>query len=217
MSSRFVNGTTFAVAALTAALIPFTALTNANPAVASATNPPAEGDVIVLRSGWSAMSEVPVKVGAVTANTFEVDGYDTTDLAQFPPGEGAGNFVAVGAFTSLSQVREATVEGGEQNYFDYQYVEDRTNRQRRKPTYKSAMGYNIVLDEDSDLPWFEVLKDMDRKQEPVVLRETLPNGDTIYYVGTLSFNAIPTKTLNENSTVTATFSINSDPIRYKAA
>lgn len=79
------------------------------------------------------------------------------------------------------------------------------------------MGYNIVMDEDSDLPWFNALKEMDRRGEPVVLRETTPKGDVIYYVGTVSFNSIPTKTLNENSTVTASFSINSDPIRYKAA
>jgi hypothetical protein len=217
MSSRFVNGTRFAVAPLAALSVAISAISNANPAVASTTTPPATGSIVVVISNWPGMTDVPARVGTVVAGTsFVIEGYDTTNTGLYPAGEGGGVFKATQAFVSLSQVREVTTEGGDQNYFDYQYVEDRSNRQRRKPTYKSAMGYNIVMDEDSDLPWFEALREMDAQGEQVVLRETMLNGDVIYYVGTVSFNAIPSKTLNENSTVTASFSINSDPIRYKA-
>lgn len=218
MSSRFVNGTRFAVAPLASLAVAISGISNADPAVASTANPPAEGAIVVIQSNWPGLTDVPARADAVVAGvSFVLEGYDTTNTGLYPPGEGGGVFLATQAFVSLSQVREVTTEGGDQNYFDYQYVEDRSNRQRRKPTYKSAMGYNIVMDEDSDLPWFEALREMDARGEQVVLRETTPNGDTIYYVGTVSFNAIPTKTLNENSTVTASFSINSDPIRYKAA
>ncbi|QYW02485.1 major tail protein [Stenotrophomonas phage Silvanus] len=217
MSSHFVNGTRFAVARLASLGVAISAVTNAKPPVATTANPPEQGDIVVVTSNWPGLTDVPVRAGVVTANTFELDGYDTTNLGLYPAGEGGGVFRATETFVSLSQVRDVTTEGGDQNYFEYQYVEDQTNRQRRKPTYKSAMGYNIVLDEDSDLPWFNELKEMDRLGEPVVLRETTPKGDVILYVGTVSFNSIPTKTLNENSTVTASFSINSDPIRYKAA
>jgi Phage tail protein. len=217
MSSHFVNGTRFAVAPLAALSVAISAITNAAPPVATTANPPAEGAIVVVNSNWPGLQEVPVRAGTATANTFELENYDTTNLGLFPVGEGGGAFRATESFVSLSQVRDVTTEGGDQNYFEWQYVEDQTNRQRRKPTYKSAMGYNIVMDEDSDLPWFNALKEMDRRGEPVVLRETTPKGDVIYYVGTVSFNSIPTKTLNENSTVTASFSINSDPIRYKAA
>lgn len=217
MSSHFVNGTRFAVAPLAALSVAISAISNANPAIASTANPPALGEIVVVKSNWPGLTDVPVRSGAVVAATsFVLEGYDTTNTGLYPAGEGGGVFVKTGPFVSLSQVRDVTTEGGDQNYFEYQYVEDQTNRQRRKPTYKSAMGYNIVMDEDSDLPWFNALKEMDRLGEPVVLRETTPKGDTIYYVGTVSFNAIPTKTLNENSTVTASFSINSDPMRYKA-
>lgn len=217
MSSHFVNGTRFAVAPLAALAVAISAISNANPAIASTANPPDLGDIVVVKSNWPGLTDVPVRAGAVVAGaSFVLEGYDTTNTGLYPSGEGGGVFYATEAFTSLSQVRDVTTEGGDQNYFEYQYVEDQTNRQRRKPTYKSAMGYNIVMDEDSDLAWFNVLKELDRLGEPVVLRETTPKGDTIYYVGTVSFNAIPTKTLNENSTVTASFSINSDPIRYKA-
>lgn len=216
MSSRFVNGTVFAVAPLSAVGVAISAITNANPGVATTATPPAEGDIVVVKSNWLSLNEVPVRAADVAAGTFALEGYDTTNVSEYPAGEGGGVYHAVGPFVNLSQVREVTTEGGDQNYFEYQYVEDKSRRMRRKPTYKSAMGYTIVMDEDVTLPWFETLKQMDKAGEPVVLRETMPNGSVIYYVGTLSFNHIGSKTLNQNTTVSATFSINSDIIRYEA-
>ena len=217
MASRFVNGTRFAVAPLAALAVAMSGISNANPAVVSTANPPAEGAVVVLNSNWPGLSEQAVRVGDVVAGvSFVADGIDTTNAGLFPPGEGGGVFMGTQGFVSLSQVRDVTTEGGDQNYFDFQYVEDQSNRQRRKPTFKSAMGYNIIMDVDTDLPWYDALVEMDRRGEPVVLRETDAAGNVIYYVGTVSFNKIPSKTLNENSTVTASFSFNSDPIGYKA-
>lgn len=216
MASRFVNGTRFAVAPLNTVGVAISAISNANPAVATTATPPVQGDLVVINSNWLDLNEVPVRVGATTANSFVLEGYDTSDLAMYPAGEGGGIYLKAGTFVNLSQVRDISTEGGDQNYFEYQYVEDKSRRMRRKPTYKSAMGYSIVMDEDATLPWYTALKEMDRKGEPVVLRETLPDGAVIYYVGTLSFNVIPSKTMNQNTTVQASFSINSDIIRYEA-
>ena len=84
------------------------------------------------------------------------------------------------------------------------------------PTFKNAMGLNIVMDYDPDLPWYDALVEADRLKVPVVLRETLPNEDVLYYYGYLGFNKVPTHTVNENMTVTASFSLQSDPVRYAA-
>lgn len=216
MSSRFVNGTRFAVAPLSAVGVAISAVSNANPGIASTATPPVQGDIVVIKSNWLDLNEVPVRVGATTANSFALEGYNTSDANTYPAGEGGGTYLAAGTFVNLSQVRDITTEGGDQNYFEYQYVEDKSRRMRRKPTYKSAMGYGIVMDEDATLPWYAALKEMDRQGEPVILRETLTDGATIYYVGTVSFNTIPSKTMNQNTTVTASFSINSDIIRYEA-
>ena len=217
MSSRFINGARYAIATAVAAPVAISGISNANPGVASTASPPADGSVVILQSGWPDINEMVFRsAGQVAATSFQLEDYDTTDTDRYPPGEGGGTFMVASSFVSMSQVRDVTTDGGDQQYFEYQYVEDAGGRQRRTPTYKNAMGFNIVLDYDPDLPWYDALVTADRVKEPVVLRETLPNGDVIYYYGYISFNKVPSHTVNENMTVTASFSIQADPMRYAA-
>jgi hypothetical protein len=217
MGSRFINGAKYAVSTSLGAAVAVTALTNADPAVATTATPPADGAVVLLASGWTELNESVVRADSPTANSFALEGFDASDAVRFPAGEGIGAYRTVGGFVTLSQVRDVATEGGDQNYFTYQYVEDQGGRQRQKPTFKSPMTTTITLDYDPNLPWYDTMRELDRTKNVVVLRETLPNGDVIYYVGALSFNGVPSKSINENMTVTATFSLQADPIRYAAA
>lgn len=217
MSSRFINGAKYAVSTTRAAAVAFTAASNAAPPVLLTATPPNNGDIVILNSGWTELAEsVARAAGKVPATSFTLEGIDTSDTTRFPPTEGIGSFEVAGTFVSLTQVRDVVMDGGDQQYFNYQYVEDPNGRQRRSPTSKNAMGMTITLDYDPDLPWFDALVELDRLREPVVLRETLPNGDTLYYYGYVSFNKETSKTLNENMTNTATFSLLADSIRYDA-
>ena len=217
MGSRFINGAKFAVSTSLAAAVVITAISNASPAVASTATPPADGSILVLKSGWPELNETVARSdGAVAVTSFQIEGVNSTDVTRFPAGEGAGTFEVAGDFVSLSQVRDIQTAGGEQNFFNFKYVEDQSSRERQKPTSKSAASNTYILDYDPELPWYDALIEIDRVKEPVVLRETLPNGDLIYYYGYLSFNKVPTKTPDENMTVSMTFSLQADPIRYAA-
>lgn len=216
MGSRFINGAKYAVSTQLALAVAISALSNGDPAVATAAALPANGDVVVVDSGWTELSGVAVRVANAAAGTFQLEEVDTTDTTRFPPGEGIGTYRIASGFTSLTQVRNVEVTGGEQNFFNYQYVEDPSSQQRQKPTSKNPQTTTITMDYDPNLGWYDALIELDRKKEPVVLRETLPGGDVIYYHGYLSFQKNPTKTINENMTVVATFSLLQDPIRYGA-
>lgn len=217
MSSFFINGAKFALSRTLAPAVPVTAVTNGNPAVASAASLPAQGDLVVFDSNWSELlGGVATKVGTSGSGTFELLEIDTTDAQRFPAGEGQGAYRVASDFVSLTQIRDFTTDGGEQNFFNYQYVDDPSSRERRKPTNKSALGYTLTLDYDPNLPWYDACIELDRKQEKVVLRESLPTGDTILYYGYMSFRKVPSKVVNENMTVVLTFSLDSDPIRIPA-
>ena len=82
-------------------------------------------------------------------------------------------------------------------FFQRQYVDDPNGKQVQAPTFKSAMSRTYSLDYDPSKPHFDALIELDRAREICILRETLPNGDVIYYAGYLSFNKEPTRTLNE--------------------
>lgn len=217
MSSFFINGAKYAISRTLGAAVPVTDVSNANPAVASATTLPATGDIIVFDSNWSELlGGIATKVGASSAGTFELLEIDSTNEQRYPPGEGMGAYKKATDFISLTQIRDFTSDGGEQNYFNYQYVDDPSSRERRKPTNKSAQGYTVVMDYDPNLPWYDACIELDRKQEKVVLREILPTGDTVLYYGYMSFRKVPSKVVNENMTVQLTFSLDSDPVRIPA-
>lgn len=216
MASYLINGAKYALSRSISAAVAISAISNADPAVATTATPPADGAIVVLTSGWSELNDVVARADSPTATAFTIEGYDTTSTTRFPAGEGVGAYRTASDFIGLDQVRDVTYEGGEQQFFTFQYVEDASGRQRRKPVNKSPSGFNIMLDYDPAKPWFDELVEMDRNKEPVVMREVLTNGAVIYHYGYVSFNKEPTKTLNENMTVMATFSPICDSVRYGA-
>jgi len=217
MSSIFINGTRYSMSTALAAAVPITAITNAKPAVASAATPPADKSVLVLKSAWTNLNETIARSANADADSFEIDGVDTTNTVLYPAGAGAGNFQAVTSWVDLDQVRDVVMAGGDQQFFNYQYVEDPTSRQRQKPTFKNAMTMTVSQDYDPDKPWYAALIEADRLREPVVVRGVLPNGSTLFYYAYPSFNKVPVGQVNENLQNTAVFSLIADPIRYEAA
>lgn len=216
MSSLMINGARYAVATQLAAAVAISALTNAAPPVATAAVAPADGDILLVASGWGLFNEVPVKASGVTGSTFVMTGYDATDLVRNPAGEGIGAYQLASAFVNLPKIHDIQTSGGEQNYATRQYVDDPSGKQVQAPTFKSAQGRTFMMDYDPSKPHFNALIELDRQREIVILRETLPNGDVIYYAGRLSFNKEPTRALNEFMSNQMTFSMSADSIRYAA-
>ena len=67
-----------------------TAITNANPAVATCTGHGyTTGDEIMLSSGWEDATDSVYKIEAVDANSFKILGLDTTNTSFFPPAPAA--------------------------------------------------------------------------------------------------------------------------------
>jgi len=101
------NGATFEIASAYGTAIPFTALTNANPALATAAaHGLAEGDIIALSSGWTRLDGRAVQVGEIASGTFALDGVNTTNVQQYPAGSGVGTAREVTTFTEISKITE---------------------------------------------------------------------------------------------------------------
>lgn len=218
MASLMLNGATYAIATVLANAVNTTNVSNANPALVLAATTPVAGDIVLLSSGWSALDEAPARVGTVVANTsFQLLGYDTTSTAKYPVGEGLGNYVKVSGWVNLPKIHDIAKSGGEQNYATRQYVSDPSGKQVQAPTFKSARNRTYQLDYQPDKPHFAELVKLDQSQVVTVLRETLRNGDVIFYAGRCSFDQDPTTALNEFVSNVFAFSPTADSIRYPAA
>lgn len=214
MGSMMINGARYAVATAFSTARAITAITNTNPPSASTAQPPTNGSILLLTSGWPDLNGAVVRAANADADSFDMQGINATDVLRFPAGEGVGTFQVASDFVPLQKVRSVEMAGGEQNFYQYQYVEDDSGRQQQAPTFKSAMTQTLQVDYDPSLPAFDALVELDRLRGVSVLRESLPNGDVLYYVGWISFNKVPTKVLNEFMANQLTFSLTADPIRY---
>ena len=217
MASLMINGARYAIATAMAAAVVTTGATNASPPVIATTTPPTQGAIILFNSGWNEVNEVPAKVGNVVAATsFQLLGYDATDVTRFPAGEGAGAFIVASSFVNLPKIHDIQSSGGEPEFATRQYISDSSGKRTQTPTGKSAQSRTFQLDYQPDLPHFDALITLDRKGQLVILRETLRNGDTIYYAGYLSFNKEPTRAPNEFMSNVMTLSLSADSVRYAA-
>ena len=214
MAQYFPNGAKFAVATTMGLAQAISAISNANPAVASAVVLPTEMDIVLLDSNWTDLADQPTYATDVGGGAFTLAKIDTTDQGIYFPGEGAGSYKIPGDFVTVSQIREATTSGGDANFFNWGYVDDSSVRTRSRPTDTNPLQLTLTLDWDPDKPWADALELLSKKRIPTVLRERLSTGDILLYAGYVSYQKVPSHTRNENMTVTAVMTINSDPIRF---
>lgn len=213
MSYYLPNGAKIFVASAYSASDDITALTNANPAVATATGHGlADGDIIEVNSGWSALAGRIARLDNSDTNTFELEGINTTDTTDFPAGTGTGTFREITAWTQITQVLESSTSGGEQQFTTYTPLED--PRERQIPTNKSAQSVSFQLGDDPSLAWYDVLLAADKDRVARAIRVNLANGSVLYYNALVSLNIIPTMTINEVATLQCTLSFTADPTRY---
>jgi NADPH-dependent curcumin reductase CurA len=214
MAVSLPNGALVHIGSAYGAPVSVTAITNANPAVATATaHGFANGDYVVLASGWSRLNGRTFRVANVATNTFELEGIDTTNTNTYAAGSGSGTAKKVTTWTQITQVLSSTTSGGEQQFTDYQLLEG--DSAVRIPTFKSPAQLTLSVADDPTLPGYVAAKAANDDRVPRALRLSLPNQAKIAYNAYISIGASPSLTVNEVMAVemTATF-VNPEPTRY---
>jgi hypothetical protein len=216
MASFFPNGTVFAISTVYGADKTVTAITNANPGVASSTaHGLGDGDILLLSLASTRLDQRVVRVDGSVTNAFDLEGIDTTSTTLYPSGFGVGTAKAATTFVPLSQTTNTQSSGGEQQYFQWVYLED--GKQRQRKTFKNARALQWTGDFDPSLAWHAALLTADEDGTTRVLRATLPSGVKYYWSVEVSFDGEPTFTANQNQQVTAVFSLaNQSSTRYSS-
>lgn len=216
MSVQVPNGSLIAIASGYAALAAaITAISNDNPAEAtSAAHGLANGDFVEITSGWSRLTDKVVRVANVTANTFELEGYDTSNVAIYPAAGGAGTGRKITGWTQLSQILGSSSSGGEQQFLEYQFLE--ADAQKRIPTFKNASGLSFSVGDDATLPGYQLVSAANDDRAQRAVRITLPSGAKILYNAYISLNKTPSLTVNELMACEVTMSLLAEVVRYAA-
>lgn len=213
MSVGLPNGSTIAIASGYGSVLTVTALTNANPAVATSTaHGLSNGDFVEVTSGWTRLNNKVVRVANVTANTFELEGIDTSSTVIYPAGTGTGSAREITGWTQISQILASSSTGGEQQFLTYQFLE--ADAEVQIPTTKSAGGLELSIGDDPSLAGFIALVAANDDRLKRALKVTTSAASLILYNAYCSVNKTPSLTVNELMACQATMSFLAEPVRY---
>lgn len=217
MAARFPlpNGAVLEIARVTGTAVPFTALTNAKPPVATAADHTIQnGDVLLVSSGWALINDRAVKASGVAEDVFALAGLDTSDAEYFTAGAGVGSVLPVSDWVQISKVTSFTSTGGEQQYTTVGYLEDDDDKQY--PSNRNPRSLTIVVEDQPTAPYVVTVEGYDASKELAVIRMKLRNGDQILYPGFVSITPDPTMERNNVMTRTISVGLSARSLRYLA-
>ena len=192
-----------------------TAITNANPAVATCTGHGyTTGDEIMLSSGWEDATDSVYKIEAVDANSFKILGLDSTNTSFFPAGSGGGSAQKLSAWTAIPQVLTISASGGDARFTDVNPLAKRNGI--RIPTGFNATSITLSLGFDATNASYKSMVGISRSLSKVAFKQVLSGGSTQYGWGYLTVSEFPKLNNNQVNTVDAALTFLGRTMSYDA-
>ena len=192
-----------------------TAITNANPAVATCTGHGyTTGDEIMLSSGWEDATDSVYKIESVDANSFKILGLDSTNTSFFPAGSGGGSAQKLSAWTAIPQVLTISASGGDARFTDVNPLAKRNGI--RIPTGFNATSVTLSLGFDATTPTYKTMVGISRSLSKVAFKQVLSGGSVQYGWGYLNVSEFPKLNNNQVNTVDAALTFLGRTMSYDA-
>lgn len=187
-----------------------TAITKADPAVVTCTaHGLANNDVVVLDvDGMAQVNDRAFRVKSVTANTFELEGEDSTGYDTFT----AGTFKKVATWSSMTTATGVNVSGGEPEFADITTIHDVIRKQ--VPTVVSPLTISLESLFDPADQALTKLKNATQTKTPRVCRFTFSSGSVMIFNSYVSAPGVPTGSAQQAVNTPVTLSVQGLPKVY---
>ena len=215
MAFAFPEGASFQFSTTFAGAKTISDISNASPAVATATaHGYADGDLVLISSGWDDVNDSVVKVNQLTADTFELLGVNTEDTGRYPVGTGLGSAQKISGWQVIPQVLTISAQGGDPRYTQVQLLSRRNAIQI--PTGFNASSIQLSLAYDPGNAVFEEMLDVSRGSTQCAFRMVLSGGVTTVGYGYMAVSEMPQLNSNQVATIAVTMTLGGRPISYSA-
>lgn len=190
-----------------------TAITNANPAVAtSVAHGFTTGDEILITSGWEDATDSVFKITVLTADTFSVLGLDSSNTGFFPVGTGAGTAQKISGWTAIPQVLTISASGGDARFTDVNLLSKRNGI--KIPTGFNATSVTLSLAHDANQAGYITMLGISRNLSKVAFKQVISGGSVTYGYGYMSVSEFPKLNSNSVNTVDAAMTILGRSVSY---
>jgi hypothetical protein len=212
MSFSFPEGGSQQYSVTYASAKTISAITNANPAVCTSTaHGYATNDEVMLQSGWEDLNDMIVKVTVIDANSFSLQGIDTTDTAFYPPGTGAGTAQKMSTWVPMPQVLTISASGGDPRFTDVQLLARRNSI--RIPTGFNASTITLSLAHDPANATWSAMLGISRSLRKVAFKQVM-GGSVTYGYGYMACSEVPRASSNQVNQVDVVMAMLGRPISY---
>lgn len=190
------------------------AITNANPAVATSNaHGYTTGDEILLTvAGWEDATDSVYQIEVVDANSFKILGLDSSNTSFFPAGSGAGTAQKISGWASIPQVLTISASGGDARFTDVTPLAKRNAI--RIPTGFNATSITLSLAHDASNANYKTMLGISRNLSKVAFKQAISGGSTTYGYGYLSVSEMPQLNNNQVNTVQAAMTVLGRSISY---
>lgn len=212
MASSLPNGAALALATAYAASLNVTAASNASSAVLTVTNTLSIGDFVEYVSGWSRANNRIFRLSAVSGTTVTLEGLDTSSTTLFPVGGGTGTIRKINTWTSITQVVDTVLSGGDLQTTTFQYLEN--DFEQELSTVVAASSIDLTLGDDPSLAGYVALKNASDTRGTAAFRIVLPTGSILLYNTRPFLNETPSTTKNELMVINAKLNLLGKVTRY---
>lgn len=190
-----------------------TAVSNANPAVAtSVAHGFTTGDEILLASGWEDATNSVFKVTVLSADTFSIGGLDTSNTNFFPAGTGIGTAQKISGWTAIPQVLTISASGGDARFTDVNLLSKRNGI--KIPTGFNATSVTLSLAHDASQSGYVTMLGISRNLSKVAFKQVISGGSVTYGYGYLSVSEMPKLNSSSVNTVDAALTVLGRSISY---
>lgn len=213
MAYFFPEGSKFYFSNTFAAAKTVSAISNANPALATATaHGYVDGDEVLLLSAWEDATDTVYKVDQQSADTFDIDGLNSTDTNFYPAGAGVGTAQKVSAWTEIPQVLTIATAGGDARFTTISPIARRNSI--NVPTGFNATSITLTLGHDPSNANYQAMLDISRTLSKVAFKMVLSGGAVTYGYGYMSVSEAPSLNVNQANQVTAAITLLGRSISY---
>ena len=214
MSKTLATRIKFSIAKTYTASSAMSALTNAAEAVATLAggHGVVVGDYLEMISGWGLLNGKIVRAKTVATNDVTLEGINTTSTTKFPAGTGTGSVRRITAWDQLSQIKNVSASGGDQQFADATSLDD--DVEIKIPTIKSARTMTLEVFDDPTLAWYATVAAASDAVVPTAVLIQPPNGSKIVGNAYWGLMKEPNIQKNEVLTSTITLTMNAESTRY---
>lgn len=213
MAYGFPEGSSLQFSQTFASAKTVTAITNANPAVAtSVAHGYTTGDEILFTSGWEDATDSVWKITVLTADTFSLQGLDASSTGFFPAGTGTGTAQKISGWTAIPQVLTISASGGDARFTDVNLLSKRNGI--KIPTGFNATSVTMSLAHDAAQAGYITMLGISRNLSKVAFKQVISGGSSTYGYGYMSVSEFPKLNSNSVNTVDAAMTILGRSVSY---